>query len=813
MEKKQLYMIGNSHIDPVWFWEWEEGMQEVKSTFLSALDRMREFEDYKFTSTSTAFFKWVEKLLPDQFEEIRQRISEGRWEITGGWFIEPDCLLPCGEAFVRLCLYGQRYLKSRFGEICRIGSNVDSFGHNGNLPQILRKSGMDAYIFMRPRLDMPVFNWEGPDGSRVRTICLPAEYTTWFREPTLKNIHDTLERTKAYDKMVCCYGVGNHGGGPTIENIETICGLQENFEAADLHFASFGEFLEDCREWDLPLIKGPFEKINVGCYSVDSEFKRINRLAEQRLITADTFLAMAVAQTGEWLEETGQMESLWEILHFNEFHDIMGGTTIKPARDEAVMQLSAVCAKAGAVRAAAIQRIVNSQDTRGEGSPLFLFTPHGRDFCDYVEAEVEWFCQSPLKLLDPLGNEIPYQRIHTAVKVRHTVLGGRRRIVFRASIPSCGYAVYRLCKEEPTLCFCPNMEIENPDPYKLENPFLKAEFDRETGMLCGLTDKTTGYNAFKGASSVRLYLDERDDWGGLQGRRYEDRDVSFHLESMDKVESGGIRETIRVRLAYEDTKLELLYSLGAEEKELRVEYRLRLNHTWALIKIAYPTGEDCLETRAESAYWMVERNHKDDDGEYNMQRFLDTADGEGRGLAVANGGKYAFNVTDGRTQVTVARSAIYAQGNSPDWENEIESYEYTDIGMQTFQFVLKPHGKRLPASELYRLGDKANGPYEYLMDSAHGPMIKGGQGGGVSSFAGTDQENVAVQLVKKAEDDEAYVIRLLELEGKDTDYNLSVQGKQYPLAIGHHEIQTVKLDKDGKRLKLVSLLEWDEEKK
>lgn len=119
MEKKQLYMIGNSHIDPVWFWEWEEGMQEVKATFQSALDRMREFEDYRFTSTSTAFFQWIEKLLPDLFEEIRQRVLEGRWEITGGWFIEPDCLLPCGEAFARHGLYGQRYLKDRFDGILK----------------------------------------------------------------------------------------------------------------------------------------------------------------------------------------------------------------------------------------------------------------------------------------------------------------------------------------------------------------------------------------------------------------------------------------------------------------------------------------------------------------------------------------------------------------------------------------------------------------------------------------------------------------------------------------------------------------------
>lgn len=529
-------------------------------------------------------------------------------------------------------------------------------------------------------------------------------------------------------------------------------------------------------------------------------------------MAADTFLSMAAALTGVWPEETGKIEDLWNGLHFNEFHDTMGGTTIKPAREEAVMQLSAVCAKAASVRETAKQRIVNSLDTSGEGYPLFLFNPHGKDFSDYVEVELEWFCQSPLKLSDPFGNEVPYQRIHTAAKVRHTVLGGRRRIVFHASVPSCGYAVYRLRKETPSLGFNQNMELDNPDPYTLENRFLRAEFDPETGMLCALKDRTAGYDALKGPASVRLYVDERDAWGGLQGKRFEDRNVTFRLDSIDKVESGEIRETIRVRLSYEGTRLEQLYSLGADERELRVENRLCFAHPRALLKTAYPTGEGCLITRAETAYGIVERDHKGDDGEYNMQRFLDAADGAGRGLAVSNDGKYAFNLTEGRTQITVARSAIYAQGSSPDWENEIESYEYMDIGTQTFHLILKPHGKRLPASELYRIAEKANGSYEYLMDSAHKPLTNDGRGSIVLSIAGTDRDNVAVQVMKKAEDDDGFILRLLELEGKDTDYHLYLMGNTYPLTIGHHEIQTIKTDREGRNIKIVNLLEWEEER-
>lgn len=806
MEKKKLYMIGNSHIDPVWFWNWEEGMQEVKATYASALERMKEFEDFRFTSTSTAFFEWIEGILPEMFEEIKQRVAEGRWEITGGWFIEPDCILPCGEAFVRHGLYGQRYLKSRFGKMAEIGSNVDSFGHNPVLPQILKKSGMDSYVFMRPRLDTPVFRWESSDGSQVNAICLPAEYTTWFHEPTVKNIELTLERTRDYDKMICCYGVGNHGGGPTVENINTIHELQESMEEAELTFSSYTEFLQDISGGDFPALTGAFERINQGCYSIDSLFKQKMRQAERRLVKADVLMSIACDICGDFMKETGEMERLWKVVHFNEFHDTMGGTTIKSARDEAVMQISGVCARAGEIAALAIQHVVNAQDTRGGGFPLFVFRTGGMPYEDYVEVELEWFCQSPLKLLDPEGREIPYQRIHTDAKVRHTILGGRRRFVFHASIPACGFAQYRVVKEEPSLESAPHMEILNPDALRLENAYLLAEFDGETGMLSSLIEKETGYNALTEAASLRLYLDERDAWGHLQDRRYEDLRVDFHLDSIEKVESGKLREVIRVRLSYEDTRLEQLYYLGEKEKELRVENRLRFNHTWHLLKLAYPVGKEAVKTRAEAAYGVVRRTVLDN-VEYNMQRFLDVSDEEGRGLAIANDSKYAFNMEEGRVQITAVRSAIYAQGNSPDWWSEQETYEYTDIGTQTFWLVLKPHGDALPERELHRIADKINGAYEYLGDSAHASSVRGRGVERRFSLGRVEAENVALVLVKKAEDDGDFVLRLLETEGKDTETRLIFREKTYPISVGHDEIATYKISRDGSKIQKTNLLE------
>lgn len=807
METKKLYMIGNSHIDPVWFWNWEEGMQEVKATYASALDRMREFGDFKFTSTSTAFFEWIEGILPDMFEEIKMRVEEGRWELTGGWFIEPDCQLPCGEAFVRQGLYGQRYLKSRFGRISQAGSNVDSFGHSPVLPQILRKSGMKEYIFMRPRLDTPVFIWESDDGSQVNAISLPAEYTTWFHDPTVKNIQVTLERTTAYDSMVCCYGVGNHGGGPTIENIQSIQRLKEraDFENVELSFAHYEDFFRDSAGWKLPVLAGPFERVNEGCYSIDSAFKRRNRLAEGRLMEADNLMSMASAFGGGWMEQAGKMERLWKTLLFNQFHDTMGGTVIRSARDEAMMQLGGVCAAAGEIRALALQNMANRIDTRGEGFPLILFNPTGKEFSSLVEAELEWFCQAPLRILSPEGEEIPYQRIHTDAKVRHTTLGGRRRFVFRAQVPSFGYAVYRVEKKEPALLYNPNMEIQDRGDCALENGFIRAEFDCKTGELKSLVEKETGCEALRGRERLLVYMDERDAWGGLQGRRYEKTNQEFRLISMEKVESGPLREVIRVRRSCGETKLEQHYCLGEGDRELRVDNHLTVNHAWTLFKDAYPVGE-CRITEAEGSYGIVRRQIPEKDhGEYYMQRFVDVQDQQGAGLCVANDGKYAFNMEEGCLQITVSRSAIFAQGSSPDWYNETETYRYTDQGEQDFRFLLRPHGRRLADGEAYELAAKCCGNYLYLADNVHPGRETRMRG----SLFSVDDPGVELVLVKKCEDDDSFIVRLLETGGSDRTCFLAAEGREYPVSIGHHEIKTLKIDREKNTLREVNLLEWE----
>src|SRR5487761_308861 len=209
--ERLLYMIGNAHIDPVWLWQWQEGMHEVRATFRSALQRMDEYEDFVFTCDSVAYLEWVERVEPELFEAFSRRVAEGRFVVVGGWWIEPDCNLPHGESLVRQALYAQHFLWEKFGRLATIGCNVDPFGHAATLPQLLAKAGLDGYMFLRPEpkektLPGQVFWWESVDGSRVLAYRIPYGYCS-PGEALDSFVEHVVERAADDGPLMVFYGV------------------------------------------------------------------------------------------------------------------------------------------------------------------------------------------------------------------------------------------------------------------------------------------------------------------------------------------------------------------------------------------------------------------------------------------------------------------------------------------------------------------------------------------------------------------------------------------------------------------------------
>ncbi len=308
--------------------------------------------------------------------------------------IQPDMNIPQGESFVRQVLLGKRTMAEHLGVEPRVAYCVDSFGHAGTLPQMLRKCGFDSYVFMRPgphekELPSQAFWWEAPDGSRMLTFRIPAAYTTRAVDQS-EHIDLALAAKPAeLDHVMCFFGVGNHGGGPTraqIENVQALAAQRDDvtirFSWPDAYFAAIAADADQ-----LPVVAEELQFHAVGCYSVNSALKRAHRLAECRLLVAER-MAVAGGTVGRTdRRPSEQLRTLWHTLCFNQFHDTLGGSSIKEAEDDAIRAFAGVVAGAERLIDDAGRAVGALVNTTGPGGTVLLFNPAGQATAQYVEYE------------------------------------------------------------------------------------------------------------------------------------------------------------------------------------------------------------------------------------------------------------------------------------------------------------------------------------------------------------------------------------------------------------------------------------------
>lgn len=791
--KKKAFMIGNAHLDPVWLWRWQEGLQEAKATFRSALDRMKEYDDFVFTSSSAALYEWVEHSDPEMFEEIRARVREGRWVLEGGWWIQPDCNIPCGEAFVRQSLYGQRYFYEKFGVTSHVGYNVDSFGHNNGLPQILRKSGMDSYVFMRPMpgekgLPGRIFVWEGADGSRVTAFQIMFEYLSWPGELSLHVDRCLCETDRNVEETMIFYGVGNHGGGPTRQNIESIRKMRDERQDAYLTFGSPEDFFRTVREkgYALPVVHDDLQHHASGCYAAHSRFKKLNRYTENRLITAEKYAVMAQTLCGDSFPDLGMA---WKSLLFNQFHDTMAGTCLEVSYDDAFHQLGESVSIADRAINKAIQaiswRIQIPQDEQMR--PLVLFNPLAWPVSALIECEYPNLEDSCF-ITDEQGQPLPVQFIQILASAE-----GRRRIVFRAQLPSFGYRTYRLFSKGGKL----PPSLSAGSPYLLENEFLRIEFDPQTGCIREMFDKENGVSAFSGAAAVPVVIDDTSDTWSHDVRVFNDRIDQLSLEGIRRIENGPVRSTIRVTCVYGHSRLVQDFSLSSGSRRVEVCVQADWHEKRKILKLFFPVHVYFPTNTYETAYAHIIREGNGE--EEPCQSWFDisgTAPATGKrfGVSFLNDGKYSMSVKNSEVGLTVLRSPIYAHHvpYKPDPQKE---YSYLDQGIQHFRYTILPHADGWREAATQRAACELNFPPELMVETYH-PHGKLPQ---KLSFACCSAENVLIHVLKRSEDGSDLILRAWETAGESANalIELPLCHCRFRTQFAPCEIKTFRIAADG----------------
>ncbi len=793
----EVYMIGNAHLDPVWLWRWQDGFSEILATYRSALDRLYEFPETKFTSACAVYYQWIEKMAPDMFAEIQEMVKQGRWEIAGGWFLQPDCNIPSEESFMRHTLISQRYFKEKFGVTATTGYNVDSFGHNAGIPKILRAGGMDSYVFMRPSLteqerEETVFQWESDDASSVTAFRIPIRYN--LNATSVHQLQEIIDKANAENQdMMAFYGVGNHGGGPTIRMLHTF----NQLDRKELRYATVREYFDKVSREALPTIRGELQHHARGCYSAETSVKKGNRKCEENLIAAERICLMANKLTGSKYPAK-KLNKAWKNVLFNQFHDVMGGCSIKSAYEDASYLHGEAMSITEQEINAAMQQIAWNIDTlQGQTLPAYKYDIHDKGKWAIWEHEVlgspvvvfnthPWPVRQTVqvyayasRMTDSEGKEIPFQ----LVRGEHTEGTDKMNTAFLAEVPAMGYAVYRLFTEKESSA--PVVSDLQTSEYTLENSLIALELDKTTGDICKLYDKKTGKFLIDQPCRAIL-LDETacDTWA--HDKKYLGQKCgAFAASRFELIEQGPIRAAIRVTSAFGKSTLQRTYRVTSGSDQVLVSTKVDFHEQHKTLKFTFPMDGETVTSHIP--FGTVTR--KGYTGEEPCQKWF--ASGE---LCVANDCKYGYDTCDGEMRMTVLRGAIYADHFGKRDEHNV----YMEQGISEFTYSLYPHRSN---SASQRKAVELNFGLRRVLGSFHKGSLPEKMG-----CLSCNKENVIISAVKQKENSDGIVLRLYDVSGEDSTVDISLFHQKISVFVPHNGLKTI--DENGKEL---NAMEWEKQ--
>lgn len=803
-----FHMIGNAHIDAPWLWPWPEAMSVVLSTFRSALDRMNEDPDFNFTASSAQFYEWVAQADPKMMDEIRTRVKEQRWDVVGGWWVEPDVNIPNGESLVRQGLYGQEVFQRLFGRQAEVAFKPDAFGHPGTLPQILKLQGMHSFVFLRPLINEktlpgPLFWWQSPDGSRVLAYRIPIAYNGGASDTSVFNrLHEIIAAYPGpLQDLMAFYGAGDHGGGATRISINSIHDIQKQSGAPRLLFSTPAHYFKEVGKLqDLPTVADELQHVAVCCYTAEADIKKSNRAAEAALATGEKMAVLASVLAGSQYP-SAELTASWKKVLLMQFHDSLAGTALPEHYDVARSAYGYAMEVADQAINLAAQRIAWKIPTTDPNSEyLVVFNPHAWDAKLNVEYDFGFAFNNELEVPNSLledegGHAIPHQWTQASTITDHRV-----KLVFNAPVPAFGYRQFRLRKIEPAPQPASTVHASEKE---LENEHLRVTF-AGNGTLA-IYDKDAKANVFRGAGGAgTVVMDDPSDTWSHDVRDYPAEVGAFNNASFRVLENGPLRAAVRVRTHYGSSSLQTDWILAAGARSLEARVLLDWHEHLKILKLSFPVDVQNPRPTYEIPYGYLVR--KAEGEEDPGQRWVDLSgdrSGSTYGVAIINDAKYGYSVKGDELTVSIARGAVYAQ-HVPRKVDPNGEYLWQDQGEQTFRMLLIPHAGTWQDVGVVRRAEESTSPVPVLYQGIHG-----GSHPLAGSYLSVDVPDVVVSAVKKAEVGNDIIIRAYETAGRPVRATLDIglmkrrwTGNFRPL-----EIKTLRVPVAGGEIREVNVLE------
>jgi len=874
-ENLEVYSIGQSHIDAAWRWRWTQTRDfKCPRTFSKAIRHIEMFPSFNYHQSAPQFYEWTKEVAPELFQKIVEAEKKGRWILVGGMWVEPDCNLPEGEAFARHQLYGQRFYLEHFGKISEISWLLDSFGYNWNLPQFALKAGQKymwtSKLTWNEHTIFPfhLFHWQAPDGSKVLThICPIVPIPTWFPFQELKpfarddynlspggdlggfplarnfkqtrylldpgeslsaNYLTTPEEIKAKlsaDFMPVVgvfYGLGDGGHGPVKKEIETQLALQElgygKIGTANELFSAFEQYQDRLPVWNDEM----YLEYHQGVMTTQEWIKRANRKAESLLRSAEALASAAFLLGKEYPME--KLTKLWKITLLNQFHDILPGSSIPEVYEDAKEHHQEIQSQTSQIIQNSLEYLAQKIDTDSKQDglePILVFNPLGWERSDVVKLSVSE--QNSYQVFDAQGKEMPAQFAKSPE--------GELYLYFKPdSVPSLGWKVFYLKAGENCALAGPLVR-ESQDKIELENDLIRVGIDKKTGLVNSLFDKRLNREFIQAPSNkILAFKDIPKVYSAWNiSSDYLNHPVEVPKPTKIRIEERG---PVMVRVLVErdgyptDFKQWITLYTGSPLVELITWTDMHWKET--LVKVEFNTTIETEKVSADIPYAVIERsthpktNWDKARTEMPVQKWTDLSDGSA-GIALINFGKYGFSLApDGKGwRMSIVKSARYPKPTpGAKRVNNLWTYlptPHTDQGEHWAHLALLPHQGTWREAKVYKAGYEYNTPMIAFIESAHN-----GELSPIASIITIDSPSAYIGSVKKAEDSDALIIRVVEGEGRDTNAliklhpkfkikqafetdlieldpkPLKVSGNALSFPVGHFEIKTLKIKLEGK---------------
>jgi len=797
----KIKLVGNAHIDLAYRWRWNETVKRViPDTFWGVIRMMEKEKGLTFAQSQMALYEQMALYYPDLLNEIKKRIEDGTWSVTGNQWSEPDEMLCSGESYIRQFLLGSEFMKeNNLGPPSRIVWTPDAFtGHAATLPKIYKGCGMENYLFMRAAPEnMRIFWWEADDGSRILAYNLPTPYNSKLVAGTWDNIKEWY-KTTGYPEALILYGEGDHGGGPRDTDMEALAKLREipgipplSFENPEKYFARLNT---SGRDWSVfkgelgvviperravtqnyqtegpasGAVSGNRTSTNAFCasYATQSRVKQLNRQAENALLAAETFATIGSKMQGKPFYPRIDFREAWKILLRNQFHDILPGTSVGDAADDAVRDLESVIKEAGRLQRFGLETIGSRIDTRGEGSPIVIYNPLAWKRTALVSADLRFVTPvQTFSVKDAAGNEIPY-----TIDDRSADRCNYRITLLAEDLPSIGFRMVRaFAGERPGTI----NGVKSGKDFA-ENEYYRVKWNNEgvSSIIC----KQNGRELLTGAGN-QLELSKTSQ-SNSWNTDITDVTVPFvSLAAPKIIENTPLRVTVQWEAAAGDSRF--IRQMIIEKGIPQVKFRILAD--WyehdCVLKVIFPVAVKNGTATYENPYGYIKRPLSK--GILPAQNWIDLS-GDGWGISMFNDGCNAFTLDEGMMEMT----ALY---NSRDMDPRM------DHGQHEICYALAAHTGEWHNNMIVQRGMEFNRPPIAMQEYKHAAQVSGWTTEvalvNEESFYSIDNDHVIISAIKVLQENwapESVVLRIIETEGRDDRVTVKLPSKLISVVESDH---------------------------